>query len=185
MLDIDSLPPASLDRMVRAVEKVRERLLRTAAILEAAKIPYAVIGGNAVAAWVSRVDEAAVRNTQDVDILLRREDFPAARAAMEAAGFVFREMRFIDGPDVHERHSVRIQTGNDVIVSKSIPSPDQCFLHLDLEPLVEMELSTHRVANRMNLRDLIDVELIDTAWPARFPGELGRRLQAILDNPEG
>ena len=85
-MDLTSLPPASLDRMVRAVEKVRERLLRTAAILEAAKIPYAVIGGNAVAAWVSRVDEAAVRNTQDVDILLRREDFPAAREAMEAAG---------------------------------------------------------------------------------------------------
>ncbi len=33
---------------------------------------YAVAGGNAVAAWVSRVDEAAVRNTQDVDLLLVR-----------------------------------------------------------------------------------------------------------------
>ncbi len=30
----------------------------------------AVIGGNAVAAHVGRVDESAVRNTQDVDILL-------------------------------------------------------------------------------------------------------------------
>ena len=52
-------PP--FDRMVRAVEKVRERLLRAAAALEQAGIPYAVTGGNAVAAWVSRVDEAAVR----------------------------------------------------------------------------------------------------------------------------
>jgi len=53
----------SLERMVRAVEKVRIRLLRAATILEQAKVPYAVAGGNAVAAWVARVDESAVRNT--------------------------------------------------------------------------------------------------------------------------
>jgi len=35
--------------MIRAVEKIRERLRRTVAALEAAKIPYAVAGGNAVA----------------------------------------------------------------------------------------------------------------------------------------
>ncbi len=59
----------SLERMVRAVEKVRIRLLRAATALEQAKVPYAVVGGNAVAAWVARMDETAVRNTQDVDIL--------------------------------------------------------------------------------------------------------------------
>src|SRR5579859_6569621 len=82
------LGPFSLDRMVRAVEKVRARLLRATAALEQAGIPYAVAGGNAVAAWVSRVDDAAVRNTRDVDILLRRSDLSAARAALESTGFV-------------------------------------------------------------------------------------------------
>lgn len=53
-----------------ALEKVRERMRRAAQALAAAGIPYAVAGGNAVAAWVGEVDEAAVRNTQDVDILL-------------------------------------------------------------------------------------------------------------------
>ncbi len=77
----------SWERMIRAVEKVRERLLRATSALEKAGIPYAVVGGNAVAAWVSRVDEAAVRNTQDVDILVRRADFPAVTAALEAEGF--------------------------------------------------------------------------------------------------
>ena len=62
----------SWERMIRAVEKVRDRLRRAVAALKKAGVPYAVAGGNAVAAWVSRVDEAAVRNTQDVDILLRR-----------------------------------------------------------------------------------------------------------------
>ena len=42
-----------LDRMVLAVEKVRERLSRAAAALEKAGVPYAVIGGNAVAALVA------------------------------------------------------------------------------------------------------------------------------------
>jgi hypothetical protein len=49
-----SYGPFSLDRMVRAVEKVRERLLRAASALEQAGVPYAVAGGNAVAAWVAR-----------------------------------------------------------------------------------------------------------------------------------
>jgi hypothetical protein len=75
-----NLAPVSWDRMLRAVEKVRDRLLRAANTLEQAGVPYAVAGGNAVAAWVSRVDEAAVRNTRDVDILLRRSDLePALR----------------------------------------------------------------------------------------------------------
>src|SRR6202020_2296039 len=91
----------SWERMIRAVEKVRERLRRAAAALEAAGVPYAVAGGNAVAGGVSRVDEAAVRNTQDVDILLRRADLPAAIQAMTGAGFVHRHAgsleMFLDG----------------------------------------------------------------------------------------
>lgn len=82
--------PVSWERMIRAVEKVRERMMRAVAALEKAGVPYAVAGGNAVAAWVSRVDEAAVRNTQDVDILLRRSDLEAAKGALFAAGFVYR-----------------------------------------------------------------------------------------------
>src|SRR3954447_11349601 len=92
----------SLDRVVSAGQKVRDRLLRAAAALEAAQVRYAVADGNAVALWVSRVDESAVRNTQDVDVLLRRDDFEAARRALEAAGFVYRHSAgldiFLDGP---------------------------------------------------------------------------------------
>ncbi len=78
----------SWQRMIEAVQAVRDRALRATAALEKAGIPYAMAGGNAVAAWVARVDRAAVRNTQDVDILVRRSDLPAITAALEAAGFV-------------------------------------------------------------------------------------------------
>src|SRR5438128_3949670 len=81
-----------LDRMERAVAKVRERLLRATAALNEGGIPYAVVGGNAVASWVASVDEGAVRNTRDVDILVRRDDLPAVAAALERTGFVRDEL---------------------------------------------------------------------------------------------
>src|SRR2546426_8585523 len=98
--------------MIGAVEKVRERMLRAAAALESAGVPYAVAGGNAVAAWVAKVDEAAVRNTQDVDILLRREDLERVKAAMSRAGFVFRHVAgtdlFLDGERAKARDAVHV-----------------------------------------------------------------------------
>ena len=83
-------------RMERAVEKVNERLRRTVKILEDAKVPYAVIGGHAVRAWVAQVDEAAQRTTQDVDILVRPDDLIALIAAMTAAGFYHRNTSGLD-----------------------------------------------------------------------------------------
>ena len=75
-----------MQRMVRAVERVRERMHRAALALEQAGIPYCVIGGNAVAAHVGRVDESAVRNTQDVNILLKRTDLEGYRTLIETLG---------------------------------------------------------------------------------------------------
>src|SRR5438067_11234005 len=86
------MPLEILDRMERAVAKVCERLLRATAALNQAGIPYAVVGGNAVASWVATVDEGAVRNTRDVDLLIRRGDLPAITAALEGAGFVRYEL---------------------------------------------------------------------------------------------
>src|SRR4029079_13362249 len=72
-----------LDRMERAVAKVRERLLRATQALNRAGVPYAVVGANSLVAWVPTVDEGAVRNTRDVDILVRRTDLDAVTSALE------------------------------------------------------------------------------------------------------
>lgn len=191
------LGPFSFDRVVSAVEKVGQRLLRATAVLEAAKIPYAVAGDNAVAVWVSRVDEAVVRNTQDVDVLLRREDLGRAVKAMEAAGFLYRRAAgldlFLDGPTPKARDAVHLVFANEKVrpteslnnpdVSESEPSDH--FRVLSLEALVRVKLTAFRDKDRVHLRDLIGVGLIDAAWPARFPPEIGLRLQAILDDPQG
>src|SRR5262245_2393410 len=120
--------PVSWERMIRAVEKIRQRLARAVAALESAGVPYAVAGGNAVAAWVSRVDEAAVRNTRDVDILIRRSDLDAATQAMAKAGFMFRHAAgvamFLDGPDAKARDAVHIVFADEKVRPKYLlPAP--------------------------------------------------------------
>lgn len=187
----------SLDRVVAAVEKVRQRLLRATGVLEAARVPYAVAGGNAVALWVSRVDEAAVRNTQDVDILIRRNDLPAARAALEAAGFVYRHTAgidvFLDGPDAKARDGVHIVfAAEKVRPNEPLANPDvdeseaaEHFRILSLDALVRVKLTAYRDKDRVHLRDLIDVGLVDASWLARVPTDLSERLRRLLETPEG
>src|SRR3954447_19607998 len=64
-----------------ALDDITDRLQRIARALEEAGVAYALVGGQAVALWVATKDPAAVRTTKDVDVLLRREDLPQARAA--------------------------------------------------------------------------------------------------------
>src|SRR5947209_13046759 len=106
------ITPSGWERAFMAAEKVTERLKRSTAALEQAGVAYAVVGGNAVAEWVGRVDEAAVRNTRDVDILIRRGDFAGARTALEAAGFVQGQSQgidiFLDGPNGRAKEAIHI-----------------------------------------------------------------------------
>ena len=187
----------SWERMIRAVEKVRDRLRRATAALNKAGVPYAVAGGNAVAAWVSRVDGAAVRNTQDVDILLRRADLAAASAALAEAGFVYRHVKsldiFLDGPNASARDAVHVVfAGEKVRPENPAPAPDvsesektDAFRLVSLDALVRMKLTSFRDKDRTHLRDLLEVGLIDAEWCDRLPPPLGKRLKELVDNPEG
>jgi len=191
-----TMPWEILDRMERAVAKVRERLLRTTGVLNQAGIPYAVAGGNAVASWVASVDEGAVRNTRDIDLLVRRADLPALTAALEQAGFirakVFDVAMFLDGPDAKPSESVHLLfAGEKVRDDYPLPSPDLVtvddpagFRVLKLVELVQMLLIVDRNEEGMHIRDLIGVGLIDRTWLAKLPPVLAERLQGILDTPD-
>ena len=132
-----------------------------------------------------------------VDLLLRRSDFDAAGRALTSAGFVRAEVAgvttFLDGPDGGARAAVRvIVAGERARPSDLVVSPDvtesvagRHFQIVVLESLVRMELSLFGREQAMNLRDLLDVGLIDASWPARFPPELAARLQLLIDTPEG
>jgi hypothetical protein len=162
-MNTHAISDVAWERLITAVEKVRDRLRRTAAALETAQVPYAFVGGNAVAVWVSEIDEAAVRNTQDVDILLRRADLEAAKAAMTEAGFLYRHSSgidlFLDGPQAKARDAVRVLfEGERVRPDSPEPAPDIANSRpskqgrvLELEPLVRMKLTSFRLKDRVHI----------------------------------
>ncbi|MEO8495389.1 MAG: nucleotidyltransferase family protein [Planctomycetota bacterium] len=189
--------PIGWERALMAAEKVKERLRRATKALEAAGVPYAVAGGNAVAEWVGRADEGAVRNTRDVDLLVRRTDLAAVKAVLEAVGFVYHHVlnvdTFVDGPQGRPSEGVHLLFGGE----KVRPNDDHALPNLDeseraaefqvatLPALVRMKLMAYRRKDQVHLLDLIAVGLLDATWPARFPAPLGDRLQQLLDDPNG
>ncbi len=186
-----------LHRMVRGVEEVRERLHRASSALECAQIPYAVADENAVAYWVAQVDDAAVRYTPEVEILLRRSDLDAAKSAFVKVGLVYRKFDgvnlFLEAPNAKIRDAVRIiLAGEGERSDDHLPAPDvdesestTSFRVVALESLVRMKLTSYRAKDRMNLLDMIYVGILDDTWLPRLPPALSQRLKALLDNPEG
>jgi hypothetical protein len=197
MIEIKYTGDALWERIERAVEKVKDRLRRVTRSLNAANIPYAVIGGNAVQHWVSQVDESVVRNTQDVDIILNESDLEKAIPVLEAAGFIFRRAAgitmFLDGPNAKARDAVHVVFAGKKVreeYTEAVPEIDQYewmedARTLPFERLVKMKLTSFRDKDRVHIRDMISIGLIDAAWLDRFSTQLRQRLQELLDNPDG
>ena len=156
-----------------AAERVRERLLRATAALDAGQIPYAVVGGNAVAVWVSRIDAGGVCITPDVDILIRREDFDFVQAALTAVGFTYHESSevdtFIDGPQGGARDAVHLLFAGEKAQPEHLaPTPDltesergEHFQVVSLAALVRMKLTSYRDQGSHALTGYA------RSWPAR------------------
>lgn len=184
------------DRMFGAVDKVRERLERSCKALEQDGVPYAVIGGHAVAAWVATIDDGAVRNTRDVDILLREKDLDRAAIALSKAGFyrdsVMDVTVFLDGQDGKPSQGVHILLAERKVRPEYVtPAPSvEASTTIDgrrivqLQELVTMKLNSYRIKDQVHLLDMIHVGLIDATWPKRFEPSLAERLQTLIDNPD-
>jgi hypothetical protein len=185
-----------LDRMERAVAKVRERLLRATAALNQVGVPYAVVGGNAVASWVATIDEGAVRNTRDVDLLVRRSDLPSITAALQQVGFVRDEVldvvMFRDGAEGKPSEAIHLLfAGEKIRPDHSLPAPEiqtvdnpANFRVITLESLIVMKLMSNRRKDQVHILDMIGVGLIDRSWLTKLPPELAERLKQILDTPD-
>lgn len=177
------MQPTILERMVTAVEKVRERLLRSTRALDAAGIPYAVVGGNAVAAWVTQADEAAVRNTPNVDLLVDRAELARVTRTLEAVGLAVGKARdavhiVFSGEFVRPEEPL-----TNPLMSDSVRLDE--FQVITLSGLVQIKLTAFRDQDRTHLRDLLDVGLIDASWIDRYPAALGDRLRWLIEHPEG
>lgn len=180
-------------RYVMAIEEVQRRLERIVTALNGANVPYALVGGQAVALWVSTLDPGAVRTTKDVDLLIRRQDLPAARAAALAADMEFFETMgvgmFLDRGDPHPKRAVHLLwSGEKVRPDYPLASPTveerqllQPGLYVvPLAGLVRMKLMANRDHDRAHLRDMIDVGLVDCSLLEGLPAELADRLNTLL-----
>jgi hypothetical protein len=176
-----------------AMEEVTQRLERIASAFEKEGVPFALVGGQAVALWVATKDPAAVRTTKDVDILLERGDLPKARAAALKVNLEYFETlnvgMFLEKADPNPRNGVHlVWAGEKVMADNPLPSPtlkDRLYLELSkpvvtLAGLVCMKLMANRDQDRVHLRDLVAVELVDRALLKDLPDELTNRLEALL-----
>jgi hypothetical protein len=185
--------PGLWEKYVMALDDVTDRLQRITRAFEDAQIPYAIVGGQAVALWVATKDPAAVRTTKDVDILLNRADLGRARAAARAVEMDYFEVlgvgMFLDRADSNPRRGVRLLwAGERVTPDCTLASPpveDRLVLEagksvVSLAGLVRMKLLANRDQDRVHLRDLIDVHLVGRDFLRDLPPELAPRLEALL-----
>jgi len=178
---------------IMALDDVTDRLERICRALEEASVPFALVGGQAVALWVATRDPAAVRTTKDVDILIPRESLSEARAAALKVGMDYFEVMgvgmFLDHDDPNPRHAVHlVWAGEKVRASYDFPSPtiDQREMLegqvpvVSLAGLVLMKLLSNRDQDRVHLRDMIDVGLVTRDMLDHLPPQLAPRLNPLL-----
>lgn len=181
------------DRYLMALDEVTDRLKRITTALSKAGVEYALVGGQAVALWVATKDPAAVRTTKDVDLLLRRSDLPAARAAATAVGFDYFEVlgvgMFLGRADPNPRKGIHLLwAGERVRPEYPLASPlvedaesiEPGHRVVNVPGLVRMKLMSNRDQDRVHLRDMIDVGLITRDQMAGLPAELAARLGSLL-----
>jgi len=181
------------EKYTMALDEVTQRLVRIAGALDAAHVPFALVGGQAVALWVATKDPAAVRTTKDVDVLIHKNDLPAARKAALTVGMEYFEVlgvgMLLERDDPNPRRAVHlVWAGEKVRAEYLLPSPTLNEIELlekgkpvvSLPGLVRMKLMANRDHDRAHLRDMIDVDLVKRDMLAQLPGELAARLDALL-----
>lgn len=180
-----------------AVDRVERRLRRVTAALDAAGIRYAVIGGNAVAAWIGRVDPSATRATKDVDLLAARADLDRITQVMDGLGYRREDLRslvlFVDPDEPSRRAGVHLVWAGELVrPSYAAPAPSldeavrdpEGFLVLDLGALVRMKLTSFRDIDRVHIADMLRVGLIDETIKGALADELQGRLAEVEQSVE-
>jgi hypothetical protein len=181
-----------LSTHIMAIDRVQQRLRKVAAALESAGIRYAVVGGNAVAAWVSRVDPGATRATKDVDLLVRRADVPEITRAITALGFTREDLRditlFVDPDEPSKKSGVHLVWAGEKLrpsYAERSPTVDESerdpegFWVVSIAALVRMKLTSFRPVDQVHLIDMIDVGLLDAPLRLSLPPALRERLEEL------
>lgn len=184
-----------MEAVLEYQEAVRRRMITAARVLDESGIPYAIIGGNAVAHYVGRVSLSAVRGTADVDLLLSRADLNRAKESLGRKGFKYRYAagvhKFLDGSKAREGVHA-IMAGEKVRAEYLAAAPtlgeveraEGGFAVIPFAKLVEMKLTSYGLKDKVHLLDMIGVGLLPGDVMEKLPEVLRGRLQVLLDDPD-
>lgn len=175
-----------------AMWRVEELLRKVTEALNRAQVPYALVGGNAVAAWVSTVDPDAVRATKDVDVLARRSDLAEMRDALLEIGLIQTDVLgvtiFVERENPSPKRGLHVVIANEIIRPHyRHPAPDvgarvtniAPYPVVDLPSLVAMKLQSFRPIDQAHIVDLKGVGLITPELIAALPNDLRERMSQI------
>lgn len=174
-----------------AVERILDVSQRFASALEAAGIPYRVVGGLAVFLHVDPVDPMAARLTKDVDVAIDRRHLDAVGVAVKSHGFTFRHVAgvdmFLDAKNPGARGAVHIVFVGEKErpeylehVRASEPTrTSKGFLIASVADLVHMKLTSFRLKDQVHIQDLDHVGLITPEIQQTLPAPLLARLAEV------
>jgi hypothetical protein len=155
--------------------------------LDAARIPYELIGGGAVMVHVDRIDNSAVRNTKDLDIMVNRADLDHIRFTFRrAAGLGM----LMPAGETNARNAVHLVfTGERVRPDQALPNPalrpERLSMYgvevavIPVADLVGMKLSSHRHIDIVHVDDMDQVGLITPEVEQALVPVLWARLEEI------
>jgi hypothetical protein len=174
-----------------ALEQILDITKRFAAALNAAGIPYRVVGGFAVFQQVDQRDPLAARLTRDVDVAVSRSQIEAIQSAVTPYGFVFRRAAgvdmFVDAANPSARSAVHVIFIGEFVRPgdlETVPSspPDRTQEGICIAPVVDllhMKLTSFRLKDKVHIQDMDSVGLITPEIEATLSPEYARRLSEV------
>ncbi|HYF51988.1 MAG TPA: nucleotidyltransferase family protein [Planctomycetota bacterium] len=182
------------------MNELKAKALKVSQALQQAGVPHAVIGGLALAAHLARANPVAERNTQDLDILLARQDLDAAKAALKPLGYRYRRVMKLHAfmPDRKGAHFVEgvhiIWAGEKVreeylhptplLLAHETVDPQKGIQYLSLYNLVVMKLTSFRHKDITHIQDLLYWKLLTKKIENALPADLKQRLEQVKRDTE-
>jgi hypothetical protein len=163
------------------VDQLFDKMRRIHAVLDAAGIPYRIVGGVAVFLHVSERDPEKARMTRDLDLAVQRDDMRRIAAAAERAGFRYRhaaglDMR-VEGPSSRAGSAIHF-----VFAPGPLPDPVRSaegMLLASVSDLVRMKLTAFRLKDKVHIQDMDSVGLITAEIEQALPPSLREWLKEV------
>jgi len=174
------------------VEQLFEVLRRLRAALEAAEVPYRIVGGMAAYLHVSDIDPIRARLTRDVDVAIDRADLNRIVEAVRDFDFEYRHVAgvdlLVDRTQPKTRSAVHFVFVREKVRPTDLePNPDftppsitqEGFAMVPVADLVRMKLISFRLKDQVHIQDLDAVGLITPEIEDRLSPALRDRLRQI------